>query len=498
MVTPRLRSAAPRGPFRAFQRLHLTTKLLLMMGVLTVLSLGSVFLFYAYNERLLIREITENVNDLSSAIQISGEELTSQASTNEGRLQDYVGRLTKKGVREISIISNSEKVIASSNPTRVGQKINPHRKDLFITARLGEGNAEGVQTHNLLVPIVVDKQQVGYAHIMLVMDDYERLLRTNLIKRLMVTGGIFGLGAGLVLFLSWRYTRPIYQVVAVAKQVAAGNLSATLPQDRGDEIGELIASVNEMVDRLREQRALEDRLREAERFSALGQLAAGIAHEIRNPLNFISLSLDRVRDLVKREDGGRSDEIPALLGSIKGEVFRLNRLIDSFLKYGRPVKLARQWVSVRALLDDVIALVRPKADEARVALSVDGESLPPCFVDPEQITRCVMNVMLNAFQSMPDGGRLRVVLALEPGGDESVGRFVRLAIGDTGAGIGEEDLSRVFEPYFTTKKLGIGLGLALTKQIIEEHGGTIAIASRIGEGTTVSMRVPVGRDEARG
>jgi two-component system sensor histidine kinase HydH len=106
--------------------------------------------------------------------------------------------------------------------------------------------------------------------------------------------------------------------------------------------------------------------------------------------------------------------------------------------------------------------------------------------------------MLNAFQSMPDGGRLRVVLALEPGGDESAGRFVRLAVEDTGSGIGEEDLSRVFEPYFTTKKLGIGLGLALTKQIIEEHGGTIAITSRVGAGTTVSMRVPVGREEARG
>jgi hypothetical protein len=179
-----------------------------MLFVLTALSIGSLFLFYAYNERLLVQEVMDNVKDLSSAIQISVEELTSQESTNEGRLRDYVSRLTKKGVKEISIISNAEEIIASSNPSRVGLKFNPRHKDLFITANLGEEGAVGAQTHNLLVPIVVGNQQMGYAHIILVMDDYERLLRSNLVTRLLVTGGIFGLGMGLTLFLSWRYTLP--------------------------------------------------------------------------------------------------------------------------------------------------------------------------------------------------------------------------------------------------------------------------------------------------
>lgn len=486
---------APYRSMRAFQRLHLTTKVLLMMGALTVLSLGSVFLFYIYNERVLIEEITANVNDLSSAIQVSVEELTSQESTNEGRLRDYVNRLEKKGVREISIINNAEEVIASSNPSRVGLKINPNRKDLFITARLGEGTAEGTRVHNLLVPIVVGKQQAGYAHIMLVMDDYERLLRANLIRRVLVTGGIFGLGLGLALFVAWRYTRPIYQVVAVAKQVASGDLSATLPQERGDEIGELISSVNEMVYKLREQRVLEERLRDAERFAALGQLAAGIAHEIRNPLNFISLSIDRVKDVIKRDGAPRSAELPSLLGSIKSELFRLNGMIESFLQYGRPVRLARRWVSPRDLVDDVAALVRQKADESKVELTVEGREPRRAFLDPEQIKTCLMNVMINAFQSMPDGGRLRIALSPdEEGGD----RMVRLTVEDTGTGIAEEDLARVFQPYYTTKKLGIGLGLALTKQIVEEHGGTIAIASRVGQGTSVSMRLPVGSEEDDG
>lgn len=470
--------------------LHLTTKLLLMMGVLTLLSIGSLLAFYAYNEKVLIREIMENVNDLSSAIQVSVEELTSQEATTEGRLRDYVSRLTKKGVKEISIISNEKEIIASSNPSRVGLKFNPQRKDLFITAKLGEGGGASAQTHNLLVPIVIDKQQVGYAHVILVTDDYQRLLRSNLVKRLVVTGGIFGLGIGLTLFLSWRYTRPIYQVVDVAKQVAAGDLSPELPEGRGDEIGELITSVNEMVRKLREQKTLEDRLRQAECFSALGHLAAGIAHEIRNPLNFISLSIDHVRDLIKGGAASPPGEVPALLGNIKSEIFRLSQMIESFLRYGKPMKLSRRWVSPRDLLDDVIALVRQKAEDAGIEVRIRASEVPPWWVDPEQIKTCLMNIVVNAFQSMPEPGRLTVTL--DAPADDGAEPRVRLIVADTGIGIAEEDLGLVFQPYFTTKKLGIGLGLALTRRIIEEHGGTIGIESRVGHGTTVTLLVPVG------
>ncbi len=477
---------------RILRGLHLSTKLLLMLCGLTALSIGSLFLFYAYNERLLVQEVTDNVKDLSSAIQISVEELTSRESTNEGRLRDYVNRLTKKGVKEISIISNAEEIIASSNPSRVGLKFNPRRKDLFITAKLGEEGA-GAQTHNLLVPIVVGKQQMGYAHIILVMDDYERLLRSNFVTRLLVTGGIFGLGMGLTLFLSWRYTRPIYQVVDVAKQVAAGDLSPVLPEERSDEIGELTASVNEMVRKLREQKVLEDRLRQAEQFSALGHLAAGIAHEIRNPLNFISLSIDHVRDLVRQDQATPLGEVPALLGNIKTEIFRLNQMIESFLRYGKPMKLSRRWMPPREILDDVIALIRPKADETGMRLCIDADEVPWCWIDGEQIKTCLMNIVVNAFQSMPGSGTLRIATGVDR--SEPTAPRVRMVFADTGTGIAPEDLVLVFQPYFTTKKLGIGLGLALTKRIIEEHGGTIGIESRLGEGTTVTVLIPVGSEE---
>lgn len=478
---------------RSFRGLHLSTKLLLMLSALTALSIGSLFLFYAHNEQLLVQEVTDNVKDLSSAIQISVEELTSQESTNEGRLRDYVNRLTKKGVKEISIISNAEEIIASSNPSRVGLKFNPRHKDLFITAKLGEEGAIGAQTHNLLVPIVVGNQQMGYAHIILVMDDYERLLRSNLVTRLLVTGGIFGLGMGLTLFLSWRYTRPIYQVVDLAKQVAAGDLSPVLPEERSDEIGELTASVNEMVRKLREQKALEDRLRQAEQFSALGHLAAGIAHEIRNPLNFISLSIDHVRDLVKQGRATPLGEVPALLGNMKTEIFRLNQMIESFLRYGKPMKLSRRWVSPGEILDDVVVLIRPKADEAGVTLRIEADDAPPCWIDGEQIKTCLMNIVVNAFQSMAGSGTLRIAMDVDR--SEPTVPYVRMVFTDTGTGIAPEDLPLVFQPYFTTKKLGIGLGLALTKRIIEEHGGSIGIESRLGEGTAVTVLIPVGSEE---
>lgn len=475
-----------RSPFAWLRGFHLTTKLLLMMGVLTLLSIGSLFALYAYTEKFLVAEIVRNVNELSSTIQVNVEELTSSETTDEGRLRDYVSRLARKGVKEISII-DAEHVVASSNPNRVGLAFSPRQKDLFITAKLGE---EGAQTHNLLVPVIVGNQRKGYAHIILVTDDYQRLLRSNLLTRLLITGAIFGLGFGLTLWLSWRYSRPIYQVVDVAKQVAAGDLTPELPEGRGDEIGELIASVNEMVRKLRENRLLEDRLRQAEQFSALGHLAGGIAHEIRNPLNSISLSIDHVRDLVKRHQDLRSSEVPALLGTIKTEIFRLNRMIESFLQYGKPVRLSRQLVTPRDVLGEVMSLVRQKAEDARIELRTEFDATTRCWIDPEQIKTCVMNIVINAVQAMPDGGRLTVSLATDR--DPLGSQNVRMVFTDTGNGIPEQDLARVFQPYFTTKPLGIGLGLALTRRIVEEHGGDITITSRVGEGTTVTVTLPVG------
>jgi len=501
-----------------FENLRLRTKLVAMMLGLLLLSLASLFLLYWQAERRLVSQVERHTTDLSTAIKVSVEQLTSKGRTKEARLRDYVQRLEQRGVREISILSNEREVIASSNPGRVGARINPRQRDLLITARLGEeafGEREQ-KTYNLIVPITVGTQRTGYILVSMILDDFANLVRVNLYKRVFLTVFVFGLGISGSLVLAWRITRPIQQVVAAAQRVARGDLDQTLPAHGGDEVGELERSFNEMVERLRANRALEARLHQAERLSAIGQLASGIAHEVRNPLNFINLSIDYLRSRFAPAAAADREEFDRLVESVKKEVHRLNGMIENFLTLGKPLKLDRKPCRVDILLDDVAQVARQKAAAQRIQVEEWlAPGLPPVMADGAQLKTCFMNLMVNAFQAMPEGGRLQISAAPagtnggapapgagpppgEMGGVAGGAPEIEVAFQDTGNGIAAADLPRIFEPYFTTKEAGIGLGLALTRKIVEEHGGSIAVASEPGKGTRVAVRLPVARRGAEG
>src|SRR2546422_198702 len=323
--------------------------------------------------------------------------------------------------------------------------------------------------------------------------------KASLYKRVAVTLMIFSLGILVSLYLARKYTQPLHDVVKAAKHVAAGDLTKTIEVEGEDEIAELTRSFNEMVEKLRQHRELEERLREAERLSAVGKLASGIAHEIRNPLNFMNLSIDHIRT---RLGSGRPEgtaEVMALMSNIKAEIHRLNGMIENFLTVGKPLALNKSDVDLVTLIREVVGLARQKAVEQGISIEVsESTPIPRLQADQVQIKTCLMNVVLNAIQAMPAGGRLRIATrhcaetrsegeAPEPHGT------VEVTISDTGSGISEEDLNRIFNPYFTTKKLGIGLGLAITKKIVEEHRGRIDVRSRPHEGTDVVISLPVER-----
>ncbi len=489
------------GVKAVFDNLGLRAKLLLMMFSLLLLTLASLFVLYWQAERKLIEQVEKHTMDLSTAIQISVERLTSKGRTDEARLQDYVNRLQQKGVNEISIISNEKEIIASSNPKRVGATIDPKRRDLFITARLGETLAaeKSQKTYNLIVPIVVGNQRLGYALISMVLDDFAQISRVNFIKRLIATVLVFGLGMAASLILSWKYTKPIGRVVEAARRVAQGDLRETLPVERRDEIGQLTDSFNDMVAKLRANRELESRLHQAERLSSIGHLASGIAHEIRNPLNFINLSIDHLQSQFPPDDPRSRKEFSELVSAVKTEIHRLDTMITNFLTYGKPLRLQPRPCELAPLLDEVARVAGRKAQEQGIEIERRyPDELPKALVDGEQIKTCFMNVLLNAFQAMPHGGKLSIAARRVNGANPSTlepvstnGRWVEVSFRDTGCGIPSDDLLKVFEPYYTTKEVGIGLGLALTKKIVEEHGGSISLDSALAQGTTVRIRLPV-------
>jgi len=495
--------------------MKLNTKLLLMMFLLLLLSLTSSFFLYSLFEKKMVKVVEEDTADLSKAIQVSVEELTSTGETDEARLRAYVESLSKKGVKEISILSNENEVIASSNPKHKGAHLDPKHKDLVITEKLGSdlGPTGGQKPYNIIVPIIVGDEQLGYVHINMLLDDFSKLIKSNLYKRLSVTLGIFTLGILASLWLSRKYTHPIEEVVEAAKKVAAGDLSKILQVEGRDEISELTHSFNEMVERLRQQRELEERLRAAERFSTIGKLASGIAHEFRNPLNFISLSIDHLKSQLEagalsaassaarlhlpdgQSQAGLSSREEALevMVNIKREIHRLNQMVENFLRYGKPPKLHPQEIEIGPLLSEVIEVAHHKALEQGVTLTIEhSNGLFRVMADREQLKTCFMNITANAIQAMPQGGELKVETEMDERQDE-----IRIIFSDTGCGISEEALQRIFQPYFTTKRLGIGLGLALTQRIIHEHGGRITVSSQLNRGTRVVVALPVNRRPER-
>jgi len=467
-----------------FLSLSLNRKLIGMMLFLSLVLLVVLLYLYSQSEKTLLAKIENQTAELSQAIQVGVEEVTSTGTTDEMRLSNYLQKLNAKGVKEISIISNKDEIIASTNPTKVGEQVSPKKKERIIKAELGEPVSKEGRVYNVIVPVVAGNLHYGYIHLKINAEDFSVVLKMSVIKRMIATVLVFGLGILIAVFLSWMYTRPIHNVVYAARRIAEGDLTQNLTTDRKDEIGELTQSFNFMVQKLREQRALEEKLREVEHLSGIAQFARDMAHEIRNPLNFIGLSIDHLKEKYQPLEGEKREKFGSLITDIKKEMHRLNKLVGDFLDYGRPLRLNLKEADISSLTEEVLSLVRAKAEIDNIEIKRYYEALPKLSLDPDLVKTCIFNVILNAFQAMPKGGSLTVKT-------ESSNNKVSLIIEDTGIGVPEENMPKVFDPFFSTKETGLGLGLATTKRVIEEHGGKVDFQSKEGKGSKVTISLHV-------
>jgi len=238
----------------------------------------------------------------------------------------------------------------------------------------------------------------------------------------------------------------------------------------------------------------EEALRRRDRLAAMGELAATVAHEVRNPLNTASMTAQRLRREflgAVSESGPERAELQELLGVMSAETQRIDRIVQQFLEYARPRPLAPEPAELGALVEDVAARARPLAEARGVRLAVETAGAGRAHVDPAQLRQALDNLVRNAVEATPEGGL--VSIGVRRDGDGHV-----IEVRDTGHGIEPDRLPRIFDLYFTTKPEGTGVGLAVTQQAVSAHGGTIEVDSRPGAGTTMSVRLPAGKDEARG
>jgi signal transduction histidine kinase len=249
---------------------------------------------------------------------------------------------------------------------------------------------------------------------------------------------------------------------------------------------ELLVTVEQaarQVELREDRRELERRAITAEKLAAIGRLTAGLSHEIKNPLNAAALQLEVLARRVKKLPDDVQPPLREPLHLVQDEIARLNRVLEEFLQFARPRQLQAAPVDLAVLLSRVLDLLAAEAERAGVTLERAVE--PPLAIAGEatRLQQAAMNLMLNALQATPRGGRVRVEA-------HAIGRQITFAVEDTGPGISAEIERRIFEPFFTTKEGGSGLGLPLVHTIVEEHGGTITLERHEGRGARFVVRLP--------
>ena len=284
------------------------------------------------------------------------------------------------------------------------------------------------------------------------------------------------------MLVAFQFTRPIRTLESSFGRVVDGDLDVRLAPRREDEVGRLTNSFNEMVARLRETREMERRLTETERLAAVGQLAAGVAHEVRNPLNAMRLTMQQLRDKHAPE-GAEGTHFERYVGMVTGELERLERLVSTFLDFSKDEELALGDVDVSGQLRDTVELFTPEAERKGVNIAVESGDALMVRGDRERLPTVWNNLVANALQATEAGGGVTVIAPPE-GGD------VVVDVRDEGSGIAEEDLPHIWEPFFSGRAGGTGLGLSLARSIVERHGGAVEAESRPGEGTSVRVRLP--------
>ncbi len=488
-------------------------RLLLILTLLLIATLGVQYYanLFVQKENADLREMQEQA--VVAAIGLGFTSMTSK----DFRVQDlidqpdqpFLSQDAKDRIRDIIIIDEKWQITDSLNADLLpdtddsGNAVYKKLEDvtdlppLMESSRLGNdashfpNRAASTSSQTDEAHVVPIETSRGRWYVMVLLRNDKEQTAWRAARPLAFTVGILLISALITLYLVYRFSRPIANLSDGARQIAAGDLHVRVPgSSRSDEIGRLVTTFNEMASDLEKKRDLEAQLQQAEKSAVVGRLGSAIAHEIRNPLNYINLTLDHLRAKFAPDDEKKREKFEKMTGQLKGEVARINQQISDFLNYSRPAKADLKPTDPRKVIDESLRIIEPQACEKNVTIGViEHENVPRILGDAEFLRSVFNNLFINAIQAMEStGGHLSVKLTTD---DDA---HVRFEIADTGPGISPENMAKIFEPYFSTKETGTGLGLAIVQKIVEIHNGTITVESAEGEGTRFTVRLPKATD----
>jgi hypothetical protein len=294
-----------------------------------------------------------------------------------------------------------------------------------------------------------------------------------------------------LLFLKFVET-PITQLTETMRRVEEGDLNARVKVTGKNEMGRLAENLNTMIEKLDEAKKEAEKYHQAlfqraDRMASIGELASGMAHEIRNPLAGIQGAIQILADGFPEGDNRRQ-----ITDEIQKQIYKLERLMKDLLNYAKPALPNTLLTDVNELVDRVLSFFvtqRGMSIDFRIQKEFSFP-LPKIMIDPNSMEQAFLNIVLNAQKAMPKGGTFTVSTRWVPEGKNGRGK-VQILFKDTGVGIPSENLSRIFNPFFSTRSDGTGLGLSITKNILEQHGGNIDVVSQVNQGTTFTITLPV-------
>jgi signal transduction histidine kinase len=329
-----------------------------------------------------------------------------------------------------------------------------------------------------------------------VLDINYSLLETR--RRVMEATRLFVFSTvAIILFLSvaislvmLRFVRkPLNLIVENMARVERGDFSVRMKPEGRDEVGRLITSFDSMVDKLdTAKKELEhyhfQQMERADRLASVGEMAAGIAHEIKNPLTGIAAAITIIKD-----DFDPADPRTEIVNEVLEQIKRLDKTVNDLLFFGKPTHPELAHTNLNSVVQKTLMFAAQHRSGKNIEKKLElEENLPPVYVDPKQIQQVLLNLILNALQAMQNGGVLTVRTELA----EADGKqWARVAIADTGPGIPAQLLPKIFTPFFTTKAQGTGLGLAICHKLVTQHGGRLDVASEDGKGTIFTVDLPL-------
>ncbi|MGQ9510104.1 MAG: ATP-binding protein [Thermodesulfobacteriota bacterium] len=518
-----------------FKRLDLSLRTEVIINI-SILMLAAIFLIgfttTKANEKNILQEKTKNaeviVQDIQTFFEFISRGRRGFSLTNpilKEEVHEFINIYSKgRNFYNLIIIDLEGKVIASHKQEWIDRNFNHillerSMKSNTREIELEKGNGLWIPDYRKLTissPLWIRKKMVGGIFIELPMSDMMRRLieYQRMFLTLIILDSIVLIFFGSFL-LSRVLVKPVKELVSLTKKISEGNLNQTIEFSSNNEIGQLIYSFNRMVEQLREkqgkiekhlesleltnkklQEAQEELIR-SEKLASIGRFAAGVAHEVGNPLG----SILGYTSLLSKE-GIDKEEEKEYLKRIEKEIERINRIVRELLDYARPTKFEIKEVEVNQVIENTLSLLSYQKSFKNIETKLDLKpNLSLIRGDDSWLSQVFMNIILNAIDAMPHGGTLRIKTDEFIAGDGISTKFskgdhlVRIQFSDTGLGIKKEDLKKIFDPFFTTKDpdKGTGLGLSVSLRIVESLGGEIRVESEPEKGSTFEVYFPISQ-----